>query len=169
MEYSWNASGNFKENSRNIVGILAKTMSAKIFLIPSLNICLTFSNIWRALTKQLIRSMTKVRWCSWLLPECFTNIQNTKTLRGCSVIIPEISRLLEKIIIIFEKKKSLPLLKKFYFVWWMYLFFYQMSSTLRRTLRKTRKMFRVCVRRGARGKGGGVDNVFELWILFSVS
>ena len=144
-------------------------MSAKIFLRPSLNICLTFSNTWRALTKQLIRSMTKVRWCSWLLPECFTNIQNTKTLRGCSEIIPEISRLLEKMIMIFEKNKTLLLLKKIYFVWWMYLFFYQMSSTMRRTLRQTRKMFRICVHRRARGKGRGVDNVFEFWILFSVS
>ena len=133
-------------------------MSAKIFLRPSLNICLTFSNIWRALTKQLIRSMTKVRWCSWLLPECFTNTQNTKTLRGCSEIIPEISRLLENMIIIFEKNKTLILLKKIYFVWSMYLVFIKCPIQWREPLDKREKCFVcVCV--------GGQEGRVVAWIM----
>ena len=135
MERKWKCLGKFPEYCRNS----RKTMSAKTFLRPSLNVCLTFSNIWRALTKQLIRSRTKVRWCSWLLPESFTNIQNTKTLRECSEILPEIACLLEKMIMTFEKSKTLLFLKKFYFVWWMYLFFYRMFSTMSRILGQTRK------------------------------
>ena len=119
-------------------------MSAKIFLRPSLNICLTFSNIWRALTKQLIRSMTKVRWCSWLLRECFTNIQNTKTLRGCSEIIPGISRLLEKMIMIFEKNKTLLLLKKIYLYDEWTCFFIKCPLQWGEPLEKREKCF-VCV------------------------